>query len=141
MHGSRFYTRSYIEAKNLCWQFGGEMDMGFQDTSISFTLGNATCNNRYWAPVAQGSLQPDGKYTWLDDRKGKGGVIAESLPWLPSQPNGLHLQQCVEHRNETVENLRLLNDMTCKSRRCSICIMRKSQTYYLRGEISRCLKI
>ena len=137
MHGSRFYTRSYIEAKNLCWQFGGEMDMGFQDTSISFTLGNATCNNRYWAPVLQGSLQPDGKYTWLDDRKGKGGVIAESLPWLPSQPNGLHLQQCVEHRNETVENLRLMNDMTCKSRRCSICIMQKSQTYYLRGEISR----
>ena len=113
--------------------------MEFKDLAFKVTLGDATCKSRYWAPVVQGPQQPDGKYVWLDDRRGlpSGGAALDSLPWLRSQPNGLHFQQCAEHRNGTGTDLRFLNDMSCSSRICSICNMPESQTYYLRGEIPR----
>ena len=112
----------------MCSHLGGTMALNYIQEP-KFVIGNSSCQigpnrpKRVWIPFLQRRPVENkrGQYHWHDDRPGFNGSEVRLKNWMPAQPNGELLQQCVEIEADKPSEQNQMNDEICQSRRCSLC--------------------
>ena len=131
-------TYRYHDAKKICTHLSGSMSMnpGGKREYILGDIENCFSPDsgeiRFWIPVKQGQSVKgtNGQYLWLDDRPNSNGTVVQAQTWNTGQPNGLHIQQCVDASEQGN-----WYDMECEeTKRCSVCVIPVAQIFRLRGQ-------
>ena len=119
--GGKFpLPRSQVDMQNLRLAVGYTNDYAAQ------------CLNNFFMPIVQkpGCNPKRQDCLWVEDFKGT-QKLATFLPWLPSQPNGGLVQQCVTL--DLGSGLGEYYDSNCDSVYCSLCQFERSVQFTLRG--------